>query len=140
MAMSKKSKIVILILLGIYIIPFFIYKYIRLGEYNIYTGKVVDLTEITVTENYKGSRRHYTRTIPVIEYRTKNDTSVFEERRRFMIGFNIGESVTVLEKKDNPYKAMVLSFWIYWVRFYELLTFLLVVCGFYIVFIAKKKS
>ncbi len=91
---------------------------------------------------FKGSGGAEIRYIPVVEYYTKKDTSSFSEGKlNYFSSYNIGDTITVLERKDDSNKTTILSFWFYFLNTPELI-FLLLICffiyGFRKTFINKK--
>lgn len=138
MEMSKKRK-ALFIILGIIFIPFFIYKIYSLKDYNQYPGKVIDIEEVNVSLPKSGYKvRH----IPVVEYYALKDTSSFSEGKdNLFASYDIGDEVTVIERKDNPYKSSIFSFWYYFLNIPELIIMLLIcfiLFGFYVKFIEQK--
>lgn len=140
--MSKTSKALIIIL-GIVIIPFFIYKLYKLNEYNQYLGKIIDIEKVNVSHPRRGGGHDIeVRYLPVVQYYSTKDTSSFSEGKRNLFAFyNIGDEVTVIERKDDTYKSSIFSFWYYFVSTPEVILMMLIIFvsfGFYKVFINKK--
>ena len=115
------------IILGIVFIPFFIYKTFRLSEYNKYRGKIIEVEEVNVYyPGFKNKGGYELRYIPLVEYYTKKDTSSFSEGTlNYFSFYKKGDEVTVLERKDNPYKTHIYSFWYYYLLIPELIILLL---------------
>jgi len=127
MVMSK-NKIAAIVLLGIVLIPFFVYKQFRLNEYNKYPGIIKGFTETDVYyPGFRGSGGYETRTMPEVEYYTQKDTFTFDAgKMSYFAKYDVGDAVTVLERKDNPDKAELYSFSGYYMQVYEFLTLILI--------------
>jgi hypothetical protein len=142
MEMSKSVKALIIIL-GIVVIPFFIYKVCKLSEYNQYPGKIIDIEKVNVSHPRKGGGYdNEVRYLPVVEYYSPKDTSSFSEGKRNLFAFyDIGDEVTVIERKDDTYKSSIFSFWYYFVSTPEIIVMMLIIFvsfGFYRTFIKKN--
>jgi hypothetical protein len=141
--MSKRVSISIIIL-GILVIPFFMYKAYMLRDYHQYRGKVTGTEEVNVWQpSYKGSGGYYAkRYLPIIEYYKNRDTSGYVEgKQNYFYNLDEGDKVTVLELKKDRYKTTVYSFWLYWINAPQLIIILLVygiLLGFYYSFIYKN--
>lgn len=114
-----------------------------LKDYYQYPGKVIEIENVNATvQAVKGGSKTELRHIPVIEYYTKKDTSSFSEGKFNLFSFyDVGDEVTVLERKDDSYKASILSFWYYFLSIPELIVLLMlsfIKFGFYIKFIKKS--
>ena len=139
--MSKNKKALIIIL-GIIFIPFFMYKLYKLDEYYRYPGKVVNLEKVNVTYVTMRGHDYVVKNLPVVEYYTLKDTFSFSEaKQNFFSFYNVGDKVTILEKKNDSYKTTILSFWYYFMSVPELIILMLiafVLFGSYFAFINKK--
>ena len=138
--MNKKAKASIIIL-GILFIPFFIYKYIHLSEYHLLPGKVVGFEDVSSEDRSLKGVTYYNRTVPVIQYRWENENVAFTEGKHVALSFSLNDKVTVLQAKNDPYKITVLSFWLYWLKFPELIILVLlfgIVYGTWYVYAYKK--
>ncbi|MEL1244230.1 hypothetical protein AAEO56_08165 [Flavobacterium sp. DGU11] len=95
---------------------FFSYKLIGLNEYNKYPGTITGFRE--AQRRYGGFRTgggYETITIPTVEYYKDNDTINFEAGQlNYFAFYSKGENVTVLERKDDPYKTKLHTFWYYY--------------------------
>jgi len=130
MAMSNRSKVILcaLTILGIVFIPFFIYKIDKLSEYNMYPGKVKGIEKVNVY--YTGIKRrggYAVRYIPQVEYYSAKDTSSFTDGTLTIFSYyETGDEISVLERKDDSYKAHIYSLWHYYLLVPELILLLLI--------------
>jgi hypothetical protein len=126
MGTSKNTKAAILII-GIILIPFLIYKQIKVADYNQYPGVITGFTESnSYTPGFRGPATNETRVLPQLEYYTPKDTFAFDVGDMIILSYDKGDKVTVLEKKDNPDKAVLYSFWSYYMSVPELITIMLI--------------
>lgn len=119
MVMSKRNIELqsVVIILGIDFIPFFIYKAFMLSDYYKYPGNIVAVEKVNIKEPYNPSHKRfgYVRHIPVVEYYAEKDRSNFSEGTlNYFSFYKKGDEITVLERKDNHYKAHIYSFWYYY--------------------------
>jgi hypothetical protein len=130
MAMSKRKieLLSVVLILGIVFIPFFIYKAFMLSDYYKYSGKIKGIEGVNVSyPGFKSKGGSELKNIPIVEYYTKKDTSSFSEGTlNYFSFYNKGDEVTVLERKDDPYKTHIYSFWYYYLLIPELITLLLI--------------
>lgn len=125
-----------IIILGVILIPFFVYKYAGLDEYYQYPAKVTGFREVQRKyPGYRGGGGYENVDIPVIEYYNGKDTVSFEAgQRNYFAFYSTGEELTVLERKDDKYKVKLHTLWYYYLplpQFISLLLSLCVVMGIY---------
>ena len=99
-----------------------------LSNYHKYPGTIKGFE--TVYAHYPGFKTkggYEPRRIPVVEYYSVRDTSSFSEGTlNYFSFYNKGQRITVLERKDDPYKACIYSFWYYYMFIPELILLLLI--------------
>jgi len=108
--------------------PFFYLKYSKLSNYNKYPGIIKGFETVDARyPGYKTKGGYEPRRIPLVEYYSERDTSSFSEGTlNYFSYFNKGQRITVLERKDDPYKAYIYSFWYYYMFIPELILLLLI--------------
>jgi hypothetical protein len=133
-------------IIGIVFIPFFIYKYSMLSDYHKYPGVIKGFETVYARyPGYKSRGGYEPRRIPVVEYYSEKDTSVYSEGTlNYFSSYDQDQKITVLERKDNPYKTCIYSFWYYYMPIPELILLLLTsfiffaICSVYILKIEIK--
>jgi len=115
------------VILGIVFIPFFIYRDFMLSDYSKYPGKVIEIEGVNVSyPGFKGKGGSELKNFPVVEYYIEKDTFSFSEGTlNYFSFYDKGDEVTVLERKDDCYKAHIYSFWYYYLLVPELIILLL---------------
>ncbi|WP_162927003.1 hypothetical protein [Flavobacterium psychrotrophum] len=113
-----------LAILGILLIPFFIYEFNKKKDYNFYKGKVCSVSTGTI---YMGPKYGYDKIYqPTVKYYNGKDTVTFTENHpnTFAQYYNIGDFVEVAEQTDMPWNVRIYTFW-YFLNTYEIILFLL---------------
>ena len=124
---------------------FIIYKSVLLFNYTFYEGKIIGFE--TVNHRYygfKNSGGYEKRTLNIIEYYNNNDTIKYTDGDSFIFNmFSKGEKINIIINKNNSNDIRIFSLFHYWINIQEfiLMNLLLVILyGFFHVFINNKKT
>ena len=122
--MSKREKTFV-ILYVVMLLIFFVSRWLNIGNYDRYDGKISHITGTSVPDfnNKYGSGVN---SYPYIEYYKDNDTLNLTHKGWSSMLLSENEKITVLINRGDESDVMLLSFFNYWLPVYSIVIFLFI--------------